>query len=96
MADTDPSDRSDRGCKTRDEDDFMQREVLLFALERHPDSLTVAELVTEFCKASEDFAEADAVERAARDLIGAGLLRHQSEALAPTHPALMYFRLDRG
>jgi hypothetical protein len=96
MADTDPSDRSDSPFKIpRDEDDFMQRVVLLFVLERHPDSLTVAELVTKFCKAPDSFKEADAVERAARDLVGDGLFRRQGEALVPTHPALRFFRLDR-
>ena len=53
--------------------------VLRQLLDLHPIQLTVAELVREIGGEQADFAERDAIERAVRDLAGAGLLHHNDE-----------------
>jgi hypothetical protein len=77
------------------EDVEMQSAVLSLVLTEHPIQMTRAELVRDLSKNPDDFAERDAVERAVADLVGVGLLRCQSEAVAPTRAALAFDRLDR-
>jgi hypothetical protein len=51
------------------------------------------ELARELCEDAEDFAEGDALARAVRDLIAAGLLRMEGEAVVPTVAAIHFDRL---
>ncbi len=63
-------------------------------LAMHPDHFTLDELIREMTAGSHDFAERDAVERAVRDLVGAGLLRRCGELVLPTRAAVHFHRLE--
>ena len=76
-----PSPRSER------EDESVQRAVLSLVLEAHPKSLTIPKLALEFD-------QGDAVERAVRDLVGAGLLECNGISVEPTAVALRHDRLE--
>lgn len=83
--------RSDRGCNppsTEHEDAQAQQAVLGLVFDHHPAQLTICELVREI-----DQGEGDAVERAIRDLVGAGLLRCEGASVLPTRAALHFDRL---
>ena len=86
-AERDPSD-----SLTRDERD--QRVVLAFVLDEHPDQLTIPEVCRALYAHPGDFASDDAVERAIRDLDGAGLLSCKGGVVRPTRAALCFARLD--
>jgi len=68
--------------------------VLIFVLGEHPDQLTVAELASVFCRDPKSFSERDTLERAIRELVGAGLLRIQGDLVMPTRAALYFERLE--
>lgn len=90
-----PSHGSDRGCNhpsTESEDATAQRAVLTVILAEHPAQLTICELAQEINK-DEDFAAGDAVERAIRDLVRAGVLRCQGVSVLPTRPTVHLNRL---
>ncbi len=80
----------------RREDEAVQSAVLALVLAMHPDRLTLVELMREMVGDSEDFAERDAVQRAVRDLVGAGLLRRSGELVLPTRAATRFHRLEGG
>jgi hypothetical protein len=82
---------------TTEEDAATESAVLQQVLALHPSSLTVAELHLALGGAEEDgFAASDAIERAVRDLVAAGLL-HRSESLVlPTRAALRFDQLLEG
>lgn len=91
------SPRSDRGCNppsTEGEDALAQRAVLSLVLAEHPAQLTICELAREINQ-GEDFAANDAVERAIRDLVGAGVLRCQGISILPTRAARHFDALER-
>jgi hypothetical protein len=75
------------------EDAATESAVLQQVLEVHPTQLTVVELVREIAGESTDFATRDAVERAVRDLAGAGLLHRRDAFVAPTRAALRFSEL---
>jgi hypothetical protein len=78
---------------TVDEDRAQESAVLQHVLALHPTAVTVEELVRELDPGRDSFSQRDAVERAVRDLAGAGLL-HQSESLVlPTRAALRFDQL---
>jgi hypothetical protein len=87
-------------CKRRDppstegEDALVQRAVLALVIAEHPTQLTFPELARELCTDPEDFAEADALARAVRDLAFGGLVRCDDLVLQPTRAALHFDRLD--
>jgi hypothetical protein len=81
----------DRG--TRAEDRRFEAVVLRLALDLHPSQATIAELVRELAEEPEDFAARDAVERAVRDLAGAGLVHRNGEFAFPTLAALRFDEL---
>lgn len=64
--------------------------VLVHVLTLHPAHLRLAELVREITAGPADFADADRFERAARDLVGAGLLLEVGDLLLPTRAALRF------
>lgn len=80
----------DEGRTTWAEDEAMESAVLRQLLDLHPARLTLEELTREVVSGggSSSFAERDAVERAIRDLAGAGLLHRGGEFVAPTRAAL--------
>lgn len=79
--------------KTVDEDRAEESAVLQHVLALHPTAVTVEELVRELDPDRDSFSQRDAVERAVRDLAGAGLL-HRSESLVlPTRAALRFDEL---
>jgi len=75
------------------EDAATESAVLMRVLELHPAQVTVAELVRDLGGERPSFAERDAIERAVRDLAGAGLLHRHEEFALPTRAALRFSQL---
>ncbi len=75
---------------TRDDDLVMESAVLQRVLEVHPARLTIAELIRELAGEEVEFGTRDAIERAARDLSGVGLVHLVDEFVTPTRAALRY------
>ena len=75
------------------EDETMESAVLRQLLDLHPTRLTLEELTRELAGSGGSFAERDAVERAVRELTGAGLLHRGEEFVAPTRAALRFNEL---
>jgi len=67
------------------------RAVLAFLLDEHPNQLTIPEVSQAMNAGTEDFGAFDAVERAIRQLDGAGLIHCNGGFAVPTRVAL-YFR----
>jgi hypothetical protein len=86
-------DRTDDRSTPAAEDAATESAVLQQLLDLHPAQLTLAELIREVGGESVDFAERDAIERAVRDLTGAGLLHHRSTFVLPTRAALLFSEL---
>ena len=85
--------RRDDIRKTVDEDRAQESAVLQHVIALHPTAVTVEELIRELDPSRDSFGRQDAVERAVRDLAGAGLL-HRSESLVlPTRAALRFDEL---
>jgi hypothetical protein len=80
---------------TTHEDTRDQRSVLFRVLALYPALLTSGELVREISDGAEGFEETDDIERAIRDLVGAGLLNRIGTVIAPTRAALVFNALDR-
>jgi predicted transcriptional regulator len=74
-----------------EDDTAIEATVLRQLLSLHPVQVTLDELHRELGIEPEDFAERDAVERAVRDLVAAGLAHRRDEFVIPTRAAL---RLD--
>jgi len=70
----------------RTADACTQQAVLSFVLNQHPDLLAAEEVEREI-------GPGDAVDRALRDLAGAGLLRREGATVLPTRAALHFDRL---
>jgi len=75
------------------EDLATESAVLQQVLDFHPVLVTAAELMREVGGESPGFAEVDALERAVRDLIGAGLLHEHGKFVIPTRAALRFNEL---
>jgi hypothetical protein len=67
--------------------------VLQQLLDLHPVQVTAAELVREIGGESPGFAARDAIERAVRDLSGAGLVHSRDSFVLPTRAALRFSEL---
>jgi hypothetical protein len=75
--------------RTNGDDDLaMQSAVLQRVLDVHPVRLTITELIRELAGEEVDFAARDAIERAAHDLSGVGLLHLVDEFITPTRAAI--------
>jgi len=85
-------DRPDSGNSSTNAGQDIQDQgvVLTQVLAIHPTQLRLLELVREITAGSSDFAEADRIERAVRDLIGVGLLFRCDGAVLPTRAALRF------
>jgi hypothetical protein len=67
-----------------------QSAVLIHVLTTHPTHMRLSDLLRELTTDPEDFSERDGVERAVRDLVGAGLLFRSGGAVLPTLAALRF------
>lgn len=92
MADSNPTDCAERF--PAGEDAKAERVVLAFLLEEHPSQLTIPELSRALNARPDGFSANDAVERAVRELDGAGLLHCQGGFVLPTRAALYFARLE--
>jgi hypothetical protein len=86
-------DETDDSWTPATEDTATESTVLHRVLDLHPVLVTPAELVREICGESPSFARRDAIERAIRDLAGAGLLHSRDSFVAPTRAALRFSEL---
>lgn len=84
---------NDDNWSTREGDIATESAVLQLVLDLHPVLLTVAEVVREVAGEEAGFAERDSVERAVRDLSGAGLLHRKDGFAIPTRAALRFSEL---
>jgi hypothetical protein len=75
---------------TRDDDLATESAVLQRVIDVHPAQLTLPELVRELAGEDPEFSVRDAIERAARELSGVGLLHLKDDFVAPTRAALRY------
>jgi hypothetical protein len=78
---------------TKAEDAAAESAVLMRVLDLHPSQVTIAELIRDIGGEGAGFAERDAIERAVRDLSGAGLLHLKDEFVLPTRAALRFHEL---
>jgi hypothetical protein len=83
----------DQMRSTGEEDMAIESAVLQHVLALHPITLTLEELTRELGVAADSFAERDAVERAVRDLSGAGLLHRSDSLVLPSRAALRFNEL---
>jgi len=88
--------RSEEIRSTRAQDAAIESAVLQQVLDLHPTVLTVAELAREMGEAGERSAGRDAIERAVRDLSGAGLLHSSDAFVLPSRAALRFDELLGG
>jgi hypothetical protein len=84
---------SDDSRTTQEGDLATESAVLQLLLDLHPTQLTTGEVVRELSGEQAGFPERDAVERAVRDLAGAGLLHHRQGFAIPTRAALRFSEL---
>ena len=95
MADQNPTDRAfPDSASPAETDRKTEAAVLAFLLDEHPNHLTIPEVGWAMNPRGPQFAEGDAVERAVRELVGAGLLRCGAGLVVPTRPALYCHRLE--
>jgi predicted transcriptional regulator len=78
------------------EDMAVESAVLQQVLALHPTAVTVEELTRELGEERDSFAERDAIERAVRDLAGAGLVHRSEHFVLPTRAALRFDELLAG
>jgi hypothetical protein len=95
MADENPTGRAERvPFSPKNEDKQVQWAVLSFLLDEYPDhQLTIPEVYRAMNAGETDFRREDAVERAIRELVAAGLLHCQCGFVLPTRAALTYWHL---
>lgn len=85
---------ADGESRTTEADDAAtESAVLLQVLDLHPTQVTIAELVRDVGGEGAGFAERDAVERAVRELVAAGLLHRRGEFALPTRAAVRFSQL---
>jgi hypothetical protein len=74
-------------------DEAWQLAVLSRLLLLQPERLSAAELRREMLAGEQDFAQIDAHDRAVRELVAAGLLRHDGDSVVPTRAAVRFAAL---
>ncbi len=79
----------DRAATTAAEDIRDQAAVLRHALDLHPETLTLDELMREMLGLSPESSEEDGIRRAIRDLAAVGLLHQEGSRVIPTRSALV-------
>lgn len=95
MAKFNPTDRAQHDpAGPAAQDAKAERAVLAFVINEHPNQLTVAEVSWALNSGPVEFEAEDAVERAVRELVGAGLLRCSDGFVSPTRAALYLSRLE--
>jgi hypothetical protein len=95
MADPNPRDRAQRDpAGPAAQDAKAERAVLAFLINEHPNQLTIAEVSWALNRGPVEFEAEDAVERAVRELVGAGLLCCSEGFVLPTRAALYFARLE--
>jgi len=87
---TQPSGAPSPCASTSAEDHDMEALVLDQILFLHPETLTLDELIRELSNGSADFARRDQVDRAVRELSGAGLVHRVDTLVLPTRAAVNY------
>lgn len=85
--------RDEHATTTADQDDRDQAAVLQEVLFIYPEVLTLDELARQLAFGSGAFAQHDRIERAVRDLSGAGLLHQVGPLVLPTRTAVVFARL---
>ncbi|MGN6258435.1 MAG: hypothetical protein ACTHN3_11900 [Solirubrobacterales bacterium] len=80
----------ERATTTTDQDDRDQASVLREILFIYPEVLTLDELARQMIFGSDAFAQRDRIERAVRDLTGAGLLHQVGPLVLPTRTAVVF------
>jgi hypothetical protein len=75
-------------------DERWQFAVLSLVLRFHPERLSATELRREMLAGDYDFAKTDSHNRAVRDLIAAGLLRHDGDSIVATRAAMHFDMLN--
>jgi hypothetical protein len=86
-------DEIDDSLAPADDDAATESAVLQRLLDLHPVQVTAAELVREVGGESPGFSERDAIERAVRELTGAGLLHSHNAFVLPSRAALRFNEL---
>ncbi len=87
-------DAHEENLTNRSEDAQVESVLLQRVLDLHPTHVTAAELVRDLAGEDADFGARDAVERAIRELIGAGLLHRTEDGLVmPTRAAVHFGEL---
>jgi hypothetical protein len=85
---------ADDNRTTQTEDSRVEAAVLQRVLDLHPTRVTVDELVRDLAGEDADFAARDEIDRAIRELTGAGLLHGTDDAfVTPTRAAVHYGEL---
>lgn len=85
--------RDERVTTTADQDDRDQAAVLREVLFIYPEVLTLDELARQLTFVSDAFGQRDRIERAVRDLTGAGLLHQVGPLVLPTRTSVVFNRL---
>jgi hypothetical protein len=86
-------DDQDRTRSRELSDEAWQANVLSCVLVLHPERLSAAELRRQIFVDDQDFSQADAYDRAVRDLVAVGLLRHDGDSVIATRAASYFARL---
>ncbi|HET7052510.1 MAG TPA: hypothetical protein VFI09_01165 [Solirubrobacterales bacterium] len=95
MADENPMGRAFPDPPTpADVDRKAEWAVLAYLLDEHPDQFTIPEVSRVMNEGKTGFDSEDAVERAIRQLVSAGLLHCCGGFVLPTKAALYYWRLE--
>jgi hypothetical protein len=96
MATPDPTDRGlvPDPSTPADADRKVEWAVLAYLLDEHPDQFTIPEVSRVMNQGKTGFGNEDTVERAIRQLVGAGLLHCCGGFILPTRAALYYWRLE--
>lgn len=95
MADSNPTDCAERSpLIPADQDAQVEQAVLAFLLDEHPTQLTIPEVSRALNALPLGFSAFDAVERAIRELDGAGLVHCRHGFAIPTRAALYFARLE--